>query len=97
MGLVGDNGAGKSTLVNILSGALQPNTGSIFVDGKSVTFGSSLEARRLGIETVYQDLSLAPDLSVWANIFLGREQTVKGPLRVFGWLDRQRHGPFRRG
>jgi ABC-type sugar transport system ATPase subunit len=89
VGLVGDNGAGKSTLVNILSGALQPNTGSIFVDGKAVSFGSSLEARRLGIETVYQDLSLAPDLSVWANIFLGREQTVKGPLRVFGWLDRR--------
>ena len=89
VGLVGDNGAGKSTLVNILSGALQPNTGSILVDGKAVTFGSSLEARRLGIETVYQDLSLAPDLSVWANMFLGREQTVKGPLRVFGWLDRR--------
>ena len=89
VGLVGDNGAGKSTLVNILSGALQPNDGVILVDGKSVTFGSSLEARRLGIETVYQDLSLAPDLSVWANIFLGREETVKGPLRVFGWLDRR--------
>ena len=56
VGLVGDNGAGKSTLVNILSGALQPNAGTILVDGKSVTFGSSLEARRLGIETVYQDL-----------------------------------------
>jgi len=89
VGLVGDNGAGKSTLVNILSGALQPNGGTIMVDGKSVTFGSSLEARRRGIETVYQDLSLAPDLSVWANIFLGREQTVKGPLRWFGWLDRR--------
>jgi ABC-type sugar transport system ATPase subunit len=89
VGLVGDNGAGKSTLVNILSGALQPNGGTILVDGRVVSFGSSLEARRLGIETVYQDLSLAPDLSVWANIFLGREQTVKGPLRVFGWLDRR--------
>jgi ABC-type sugar transport system ATPase subunit len=89
VGLVGDNGAGKSTLVNILSGALQPNSGSILVDGKTVTFSSSLEARRLGIETVYQDLSLAPDLSVWANIFLGREQTVKGPLRLVGWLDRR--------
>jgi ABC-type sugar transport system ATPase subunit len=89
VGLVGDNGAGKSTLVNILSGALQPNSGTIMVDGKVVTFGSSLEARRLGIETVYQDLSLAPDLSVWANIFLGREQTVRGPFRWFGWLDRR--------
>lgn len=89
LGLVGDNGAGKSTLVNILSGALQPNAGSIYVDGQEVTFASSLEARRLGIETVYQDLSLAPDLSVWANIFLGRETTVKGPMRFFGWLDRK--------
>lgn len=89
VGLVGDNGAGKSTLVNILSGALQPNDGSILVDGKTVTFSSSLEARRAGIETVYQDLSLAPDLSVWANIFLGREQSVKGPLRLFHWLDRK--------
>ncbi|SRR5579875_134922 len=89
VGLVGDNGAGKSTLVNILSGGLQPNSGTIFVDGQRVSFSSSLEARRLGIETVYQDLSLAPDLSVWANIFLGREQTVKGPLRLVGWLDRK--------
>jgi ABC-type sugar transport system ATPase subunit len=89
VGLVGDNGAGKSTLVNILSGALQPNDGSILVDGKTVTFSSSLEARRAGIETVYQDLSLAPDLSVWANIFLGREQSVKGPLGWFHWLDRK--------
>ncbi len=89
VGLVGDNGAGKSTLVNILSGALQPNEGSILVDGKTVTFSSSLEARRAGIETVYQDLSLAPDLSVWANIFLGREQSVKGPLRWVHWLDRK--------
>ena len=89
VGLVGDNGAGKSTLVNILSGGLQPNSGSILVDGKNVTFSSSLEARRAGIETVYQDLALAPDLSVWANIFLGREQTVKGPMGIFGWLDRK--------
>jgi ABC-type sugar transport system ATPase subunit len=89
VGLVGDNGAGKSTLVNILSGALQPNGGTILLDGKAVAFASSLEARRLGIETVYQDLSLAPDLTVWENIFLGREETVKGPLRFFGWLDRR--------
>jgi ABC-type sugar transport system ATPase subunit len=89
VGLVGDNGAGKSTLVNIISGGLQPNAGTISVEGKKVTFSSSLEARRLGIETVYQDLALAPDLSVWANIFLGRERSVSGPLRWFGWLDRK--------
>jgi len=59
------------------------------VDGRTVTFSSSFDARRAGIETVYQDLSLAPDLPVWANIFLGREQTVKGPLAKVGWLDRR--------
>ncbi len=89
VGLVGDNGAGKSTLVNIISGGFQPNAGTISVEGKKVSFSSALEARRLGIETVYQDLALAPDLSVWANIFLGREKPVKGPLRRFGWLDRK--------
>ncbi|HTW09585.1 MAG TPA: ATP-binding cassette domain-containing protein [Acidimicrobiales bacterium] len=89
VGLVGDNGAGKSTLVNIISGGLQPNTGHVLVDGKRVSFSSALEARRLGIETVYQDLALAPDLSVWANIFLGREKTVSGPLGWLGWLDRR--------
>ena len=89
VGLVGDNGAGKSTLVNILSGGLEPNEGTILVDGKWVTFSSSLEARRLGIETVYQDFPPAPDLTVWANIFLGRERSVKGPLRWFHWLDRK--------
>lgn len=89
VGLVGDNGAGKSTLVNIISGALAPNSGQVLVDGKRVSFSSALEARRLGIETVYQDLALAPDLSVWANIFLGREKTVSGPLRWLGWLDRR--------
>jgi len=89
VGLVGDNGAGKSTLVNILSGALQPNAGQIYLEGRPVSFASSLEARQMGIETVYQDLALAPDLSVWANIFLGREQTIAGPLRLFGWLDRR--------
>lgn len=89
VGLVGDNGAGKSTLVNIISGGLQPNSGQISVDGERVAFSSALEARRLGIETVYQDLALAPDLSVWANIFLGRETTVRGILGRLGWLDRR--------
>jgi ABC-type sugar transport system ATPase subunit len=89
VGLIGDNGAGKSTLVNILSGSLQPHSGTIMIDGKPVSFASSLEARRQGIETVYQDLSLAPDLSVWQNIFLGREELAKGPLRFAGWLDRR--------
>jgi simple sugar transport system ATP-binding protein len=89
VGLVGDNGAGKSTLVNIIAGALQPTSGSIWVDGKQVSFRSPIEARAAGIETVYQDLSLAPDLSIWANMFLGREKVVAGPLGWLGWLDRK--------
>jgi len=88
VGLVGDNGAGKSTLVNIISGALQPTSGEILIDGRPVTLKSPIDARRAGIETVYQDLALAPDLSIWQNMFLGREETVSGPLGKLGWLDR---------
>ncbi|HVC25470.1 MAG TPA: ATP-binding cassette domain-containing protein [Acidimicrobiales bacterium] len=89
VGLVGDNGAGKSTLVNIIAGALAPTTGDIYVDGRHVSFKSPTDARDAGIETVYQDLALAPDLSVWQNLFLGREKTVRGPLGWIGWLDRR--------
>lgn len=89
VGLLGDNGAGKSTLVNILSGAIAPSSGTILLAGKPVRFHSSLDARKNGIETVYQDLALAPDLSVWQNLFLGREKTVRGPLGALGWLDKR--------
>jgi simple sugar transport system ATP-binding protein len=71
--LIGDNGAGKSTLVKCLSGAIRPDSGQIFVEGQPVTLASPLDARRHGIETVYQDLALAPDLDAAANLHLGRE------------------------
>jgi simple sugar transport system ATP-binding protein len=71
--LIGDNGAGKSTLVKTLSGVIRPDAGQILVEGSPVSFGSPLDARKYGIETVYQDLALAPDLDAAANLHLGRE------------------------
>jgi D-xylose transport system ATP-binding protein len=71
--LVGDNGAGKSTLVKILAGAHSPSSGSIAFEGKPVTLSSPVDALRLGIATVFQDLALCENLDVVANIFLGRE------------------------
>ncbi|TPK20042.1 sugar ABC transporter ATP-binding protein [Mesorhizobium sp. B2-5-9] len=73
LALVGDNGAGKSTLIKILSGFHQPDTGTIVSQGKEVRFASPRNARAQGIETVYQDLALIGDLSVFHNMFLGRE------------------------
>ena len=78
--LIGDNGAGKSTLIKILSGALRPDTGSLMMRGQPVEFHSPRDARAAGIETVYQDLALAPDLDVAANLFLGREIKQPGIL-----------------
>jgi ABC-type sugar transport system ATPase subunit len=77
VGLVGDNGAGKSTLVKVMSGAIQPDSGTIRFEGREVRIASPLEARELGIETVYQDLAVVPQLDVEANLFLGREITGK--------------------
>jgi simple sugar transport system ATP-binding protein len=71
--MIGDNGAGKSTLVKTLSGAIRPDDGQILIDGKPVRMTSPLDAREHGIETVYQDLALAPDLDAAANLHLGRE------------------------
>ena len=80
--LIGDNGAGKSTLVKTLSGAIRPDEGTIEVEGKPVQLASPLDARRHGIETVYQDLALAPDLDAAANLHLGRELYRVKALRV---------------
>ena len=85
--LVGDNGAGKSTLVRILSGTDRPSEGEILVNGTPVRFDGPHHAQALGIETVYQDLALAPDLDAAANIFLGREVLRRGLLGRFGVLD----------
>lgn len=74
LGLVGDNGAGKSTLIKILCGFHKPDTGTYSFDGKPISLGSPIEARALGIQTVYQDLALINDLNVYHNMFLGRER-----------------------
>jgi fructose transport system ATP-binding protein len=80
LAVIGDNGAGKSTLIKALSGALIPDEGEILLDGERVRFHSPLDARRHGIETVYQDLAVAPAMDISENLFLGREIRRKGPL-----------------
>ena len=85
--LVGDNGAGKSTLVKILSGTLAADKGEVLFDGEPVILDSPVAARSLGMETVYQDLSLAADLDAAANVFLGREVLRSGLLGRLGFLD----------
>jgi D-xylose transport system ATP-binding protein len=86
--LVGDNAAGKSTLVKTLAGAVLKDEGTITFDGKSVDIAAPRDAKALGIETVYQDLALADNLDVPANVFLGREATKGGLLAWF--LDKRR-------
>jgi fructose transport system ATP-binding protein len=86
--IIGDNGAGKSTLIKSLSGAHQPDEGEIRLDGDPVSFHSPRDARRLGIETVYQDLAVAPALDIASNIFLGRERRRRGPLQLLRLLDK---------
>ena len=83
--VLGDNGAGKSTFIKILCGVHRPSTGQYLFDGQPVEFDSPREARELGIATVFQDLAMAPLLSVWRNFFMGSE-----PKKSFGpisWMD----------
>ncbi|MEM4311163.1 MAG: ATP-binding cassette domain-containing protein [Nitrososphaerales archaeon] len=81
VGLVGDNGAGKSTLMKILSGLYPPDKGEIYFDGKKVKFSSPKDAMNLGIETIYQDIAIAPLMNITRNVFMGRELERKiGPI-----------------
>ncbi|HEX6508579.1 MAG TPA: ATP-binding cassette domain-containing protein [Chloroflexota bacterium] len=89
LGLVGDNGAGKSTLIKILSGAMQPDTGRILVNGRVVQLTNPVVARQLGIETVYQDLAVVPMLDIAENLFLGREERQPGPLGLMRFLNKR--------
>lgn len=73
LALVGDNGAGKSTLIKVISGVYPPDQGEIYLEGRPYRPRSPKEARQAGVETIYQDLALADDLDVGANVFLGRE------------------------
>jgi simple sugar transport system ATP-binding protein len=86
--LVGDNGAGKSTLVKALAGVHRPDSGEILIEGSAVDLDGPVAARRLGIETVYQDLALAPELDPAANLFLGREVRRPGVLGALGFIDK---------
>ena len=90
LGVIGDNGAGKSTLIKALCGAVIPDSGEIQLDGNKVSFTSPIEARKLGIETVYQNLALSPALSITDNMFLGREIRQKGLMgKFFKFLDQK--------
>ncbi len=90
VGLVGDNAAGKSTLMKILSGVYTPDRGEILLDGHPQTFASPMDARGAGIEMVYQDFALVPELSVTQNIFLGRELLQTGLRSRF--VDKRKMG-----
>jgi len=89
IGLVGDNGAGKSSLIKTISGVHSPDEGEIFVDGVQRHWKSPHDSMAAGIETLYQDSGLAPDLTIGANIFLGREVKRRGPLGRLGFLDQR--------
>jgi fructose transport system ATP-binding protein len=91
LAVVGDNGAGKSSLIMALSGAMVPDEGELRLDGTPVHFRSPIEARRHGIETVYQGLAVAPAMTIAENLFLGREIVRSGFLgRIFRLLDKDR-------
>jgi fructose transport system ATP-binding protein len=91
LAVIGDNGAGKSSLIKCLSGASIPDDGDIHLDGKPIHFKSPIDARRAGIETVYQDLAVAPAMTIAENLFLGREILRPGFLgRMLQIIDKKK-------
>jgi fructose transport system ATP-binding protein len=91
LAVIGDNGAGKSTLIKVLTGAVAPDDGEVLLDGAPIRLRNPLDARRHGIETVYQDLAVAPALDIASNLFLGREVRRAGVLgTVLRMLDKPR-------
>lgn len=91
LAVIGDNGAGKSSLIKALSGATIPDQGEVFLDGQPIQFRSPIDARRAGIETVYQDLAVAPAMTIAENLFLGRELRRPGILgSVFQMIDKKK-------
>jgi fructose transport system ATP-binding protein len=90
LAVIGDNGAGKSSLIKCLSGATIPDEGEILLDGQAIHFKSPIDARRAGIETVYQDLAVAPAMTIAENLFLGRELRRSGPLGWLGFIDKKK-------
>jgi fructose transport system ATP-binding protein len=91
LAVIGDNGAGKSSLIKALSGAVVPDEGEILLDGAPVHFRNPLDARRAGIETVYQDLAVAPAMTIYENLFLGRELRRPGFMgNVLRMLDKKK-------
>ncbi|QYZ71930.1 ATP-binding cassette domain-containing protein [Neotabrizicola shimadae] len=97
LAVIGDNGAGKSTLIKAISGAVVPDEGQIWLDGKEIAFRTPLEARGAGIETVYQTLAMSPALSIADNMFMGRELRKPGLMgQLFRQLDRPAMEKFAR-
>ncbi len=97
LAVIGDNGAGKSTLIKAVSGAVIPDSGEIYMDGKQIQFNAPTEAREAGIETVYQTLAMSPALSIADNMFMGREMRKSGFMgAVLRQLDRAAMEKFAR-
>ena len=90
LALLGDNGAGKSTMIKILTGLFPPDRGEIRWEGEPVRFGSPRDAYEIGVATVYQDLAIVDLMSIYRNVFLGREKAITKGFGPFRWIDRKK-------